>query len=359
MIQDYIIQNWGLILISLAFLIVLKTTAFLDKTATRRMYLLIAEVLFLSVVVFFEFYLPEHNIVWEGRTVLMAIRYSATLFIVAQVLYTLVKKLRWLIFIPAIILAIICIISIFTGIVAWATEDGVVHRGPLGLLPFIVPALYGVNLFYVLLRRSNRQHTELIPIIFLGAAFAAGVILPFILGNIYSHIFCETIAIALFLYYVFSILNLTKKDPLTGLLNRLAFYADMETDPEEITGLISLDMNGLKTINDTYGHAAGDDALTTLALCFMKASKHRQFIYRIGGDEFVILCRKTSWYEVLQLIERIRKNAANTEYSCSIGYSCTVDGKKSVYEMMREADEMMYAEKAKYHQGITANLPNH
>ena len=359
MIQDYIIQNWALLLVSLAFLISLKTTAFLDKTSAKRMSFLIVEVLLLSVVVFIEFYLEEKGVVWKERIFLMVIRYSATPLIVAQVMFALIKKLKWMIFIPAILLAILCIISIPTGIISRVTEDGRVQRGPLGLLPYIIPGLYGANLVYILIRRSNRQQTEIIPIVYIAFAFTSGVLLPFVFGNVYSHIFCETIAIALFIYYLFSILNLTKKDPLTGLLNRMAFYADMETDPEEITGLISLDMNGLKTINDTRGHAAGDDALTTLALCFMKASKHRQFIYRIGGDEFVILCRKTSWYEVLQLIERIRKNVANTEYSCSIGYSCTVDGKKSVYEMMKEADEMMYAEKAKYHQGITANLPKH
>ena len=51
-------------------------------------------------------------------------------------------------------------------------------------------------------------------------------------------------------------------------------------------------MNGLKTINDTYGHAAGDEALITLALCFTKAIRARQSVYRIGGDEFVLITSK-------------------------------------------------------------------
>jgi diguanylate cyclase (GGDEF)-like protein len=108
-------------------------------------------------------------------------------------------------------------------------------------------------------------------------------------------------------------------------------------------------MNGLKDINDTRGHAAGDEALASLALCFTQAAKAHQSVYRIGGDEFLIICRKNTLDDVLQLIKRIRKNVSETEYSISIGYSFTEDGRKSISEMMKESDEMMYTEKASYY----------
>ena len=177
-----------------------------------------------------------------------------------------------------------------------------------------------------------------------------GLILPFVLGKDYSIIFCTTIAIALFVYYVFSILQLTKKDALTGLLNRHAYYAAIADDPKDVTALISIDMNGLKTINDTGGHAAGDEALLTLALCFQRAVKQKQFVYRVGGDEFVIICRRTSESEVKQLLERIEKNVSGTVYSCAVGYSYSPAGDKTIDQMLKESDEMMYAKKAQYHQ---------
>lgn len=349
MLKEYIIQNWALILVSLAFLISLRTTSFLDKTFANRMCLLILEVLILSVIVFVEFFLNDHGIVWKGRSVLMAIRYSATPFIDAQVLYTLVKKLKRAIFIPAIILAILCFINIFTNIICRPLEDGSIQYGPLRFLPYIIPGLYGSNLIYVLYRRSNKQSMELIPIAFFALTLGSGVILPFLLGPIYSHIFCETISIALFTYYLFSILNLTKQDSLTGLLNRQACYADMETEADSITALVSMDMNGLKRINDTRGHAAGDDALTTLALCFKRAAKSHQSVYRIGGDEFLIICQQALESDVHLLIDRIQRNLAETEFTCAIGYSCSENGSKSISEMLKESDEMMYAEKAKYY----------
>ena len=65
--------------------------------------------------------------------------------------------------------------------------------------------------------------------------------------------------------------------------------------------IVSIDMNGLKEINDKEGHAAGDKALETIAICFLSATTTKETVYRIGGDEFVILCRRVSEDEVKQL----------------------------------------------------------
>ena len=135
MLRDYFVQNWALILVSLAFLVSLRSTAFMDKTFAKRMTLLIFEVVFLSISVYIEFALDDRGIVWKGRPYLMFIRYSATPFIDAQVLYTLVKKLRKTIFIPAIVTMAICFISIFTGTITRILPDGTIQYGPLRLLP--------------------------------------------------------------------------------------------------------------------------------------------------------------------------------------------------------------------------------
>ena len=349
MIKQYILWNWGMILILAAFAVSLKETVFLDKTTIRRMYILIVAVFLLSLVVFAEFYLTDLGGHANARLVLMAIRYSATPFILAMVIFTLVKELRWFIFLPAMGLAVINVLSIFNGLVFSIGDDGVFRRGPLGYLPFIMVGLYCVFLIYILIKRSNKQVLEIIPIAFLGFSFASGLVLPFIYGRDYSRIFCTTIAIALYVYYVFSILKLTKVDALTGLLNRQAYYADISSDPEEITAVVSIDMNGLKAINDNGGHKAGDQALTALAMCILRARKRNQLCYRLGGDEFVIICRKTSQAEMLQLVENLKKQVAETKYSCSVGCSHLDDGAASVDDLLQRSDSMMYAEKAAYY----------
>ena len=349
MLKGYILQNWPLILILLAFFISLLTTVFLDKKTIRRMYVLILATFLLSIVVFVEFYIinmPQHKVF---RTILMAIRYSATPLITAMIVFTLVKRLRWFIFIPALALVIVNIVSIFTGIVFSINENNQFVRGPVGLLPFIMVGLYGVLLIYLLIKHSNKKPMELVYIVFLAFALGSGLVLPFIFHGDYAAIFCITIAVALFAYFEFSVLQLTKKDALTGLFNRHAYYADVRNDPKSISAIISIDMNGLKALNDTDGHAEGDEALVTLSDCFVSALTNKQTGYRIGGDEFLIVCRKTTEEEVLQIVEQIRNSVSSTKYSCAIGYSLNLDGTKTIVSLLKESDEMMYIEKEKYY----------
>ena len=350
MAKEYIFQNWTMLLLLAAFTIALHITVFMDKKTIQRMYVLIAAVFLLSISVFVEFNFADTIEHGSLHLVLMAVRYSATPFIVAQIAYTLVKKQHWHIFLPALILAAVNFASIPTGIVFGIGDDGELIRGTLGYLPFVVSGCYCVFLIGLLFKRSNKRLAEVVPIAFLALSLASGLAFPFIYGKDYAAIFCSTIAVALFVYYVFSILELTKKDALTGLLNRQAFESDIEKNPEEITAVFSIDMNGLKVINDEQGHAAGDEAIVTLAMCLMRSLKSRESGYRIGGDEFAVVCRRISRDEMMALKGRIEERVEETEYSCSIGYSYDDGAEKTIPAMLRESDEMMYADKALYYE---------
>jgi len=200
---EYVIQNWTLILIAIAFAITLKTIGLQDRVTVKRMYILTAGVLCLSFVVFTEFYLADIGGYLTLRTVLMAVRYSATPIIVAMILFAL-QKMRWFIFIPALILTAVNIISIFTGVVFSLDDGGTLRRGLLGSLPYIVAGLYGVAMICILYRDSNKLYTEILPIVFLGFAFASGLILPFVFRKNFSQMFCPTIMIALLVYTITS-----------------------------------------------------------------------------------------------------------------------------------------------------------
>lgn len=357
MFKEYLLQNWPLILILLAFAISLNITVFLKRKTVIIMSILIVFIFLLSIVVYLEFYFAQTGEHQFARKIMMAIRYSATPFIIAQVILALAKKQKWFIILPAVALLIIDIVSIPTGIV-FDIADNAEHtiiRGPLGYLPYIITGLYCAFLIYILVARSNKRFLEIIPIAFLGLAFLSGLIFPFIFGAHFSTIFCVTIAIALYVYHEFSIHQITKVDTLTGLLNRAAYFADLNKDKDAIRAIINIDMNGLKVLNDTQGHLAGDEALIALALCFNKSCKRRQSAYRLGGDEFMIICRKNTLEEVKELVDRIKKSVSATKYSCSIGYSYSEDGKKSVDEMIKESDRMMYEEKQLYYKQTGKN----
>ena len=350
MFKEYLLQNWPLILILLAFIISLVATVYIPKRTKLRMYLLIGVIFLLSIAVFVEFYIAGKSEYKVLRTILTAIRYSMTPLIIAQISMALIKKMNYIIFIPALIVIILNIVSIFTGIVFSVDEANSLVRGPIWTIPYIAVGLYSVFLIYLLIRRSNRRPVEIASIVFLTFSLGSGLVLPFILKDAYANIFCVTIAIALFSYHEFTILQLTTKDSLTGLLNRYAYYADISRDTKSITALISLDMNGLKYLNDTKGHAAGDEGLVTLALCFGRPLSNKQSAYRVGGDEFIIVCRKTSKEDVLKIIEKINKYVDETKYTCSVGYSLNIEGNRSIDEMLIESDQMMYVAKAKHYQ---------
>ena len=348
-IKEYFFQNWILLLILGAFIVVLLITSFSNRKTTIRYLILLVSIFLLSLVVFAEFYVQpvtENNIL---RLVLMSIRYSATPFVLALLIMVLVKKQSYFLMIPAGILLVLNIVSIFTGIVFGLNEAGELVRGPIGFFPYVMCGLYMAFLIALLVIRSNKRWIEILPIIFLTIALTSGLVFPFIFGSKFSQMFCTIMATSLFIYYVFTILELAKKDALTGVLNREAYYVETRRDYKDITAIISLDMNGLKRINDTMGHAAGDEALVTLALCFMKAVKVRQSVYRMGGDEFVIVCRKTSEEEVKDLVRKIEENIAKTKYSCSIGYSYHNEGTIKLADLLRESDENMYSCKADFY----------
>lgn len=92
MIKEYLLQNWSLILILSALAVALHITVFMDKRTIRRMYVLVVGVFLLSLAVFFEFNYASFGDHAMLRSILMCIRYSATPFIISQLIYTLVKN---------------------------------------------------------------------------------------------------------------------------------------------------------------------------------------------------------------------------------------------------------------------------
>ena len=351
-VKEYFLQNWVLLIILGAFAVVLFISAFSNKRTTIRYFILLVAIFILSIIVFVEFYIEPVSDTKIARLILMSIRYSYTPIIIGLIIMVSIERQKLYIFIPAALLLILNIVSIFTGIVFGINDANELVRGPLGYAPFIVCALYMVYLIYFLIKRSNKRLIEIIPIAFLGFTLITGVILPFVFGTEFSKIFCTIIAASLFIYYVFNILELTKKDALTGLLNRQAFYIETRRSHKDITATISIDMNGLKNINDKYGHAAGDEALVTLALCFSSSVKVKQSVYRMGGDEFIIVCRKTSKEEVINLVDKITQKVKETKYTCAIGYSYLEGDIKTLDDLLKESDRRMYVNKVEFHKNI-------
>lgn len=152
------------------------------------------------------------------------------------------------------------------------------------------------------------------------------------------------------------ILYLSQHDVLTGLHNR-AFYEleRIKLDrPEKLPlSIIIGDINGLKLINDAFGHAAGDKLIVKIADIIRGSMREDDVLARTGGDEFVVLLPNTSYTDTGLLVDRIKSSCeADTQLqdeniypSISLGYATKSNLNESLENIFKLAEESMYRKK--------------
>ena len=146
-------------------------------------------------------------------------------------------------------------------------------------------------------------------------------------------------------------------DPLTRLLNRGGLYASLERalahyrETGEPLGVILLDLDGFKAVNDTCGHAAGDDALVETARRINEWLPEGWRAGRLGGDEFAVICRGADEAQLQQMAERLDMQLADIpvggcRVSASVGYaSASAVADCSADALMAAADAAMFVHK--------------
>jgi diguanylate cyclase (GGDEF)-like protein len=167
--------------------------------------------------------------------------------------------------------------------------------------------------------------------------------------------------------YMVRIRELAYIDSLTGVKNTTAYNEEvqridgsLETRNEEF-GLIVFDVNDLKKINDSMGHKAGDMLLKNACQLICRTFKHSP-VYRIGGDEFVVILRGEDYVNRDELIERFYKNMEHTtfEYEGTIWHVSVAHGlavweknDMSFAKIFSRADSNLYKRKAEMKRGAT------
>ena len=148
-------------------------------------------------------------------------------------------------------------------------------------------------------------------------------------------------------------------DPLTGLANRSAFGSALEAALTHATGelrpaVIFLDLDDFKTVNDTLGHASGDELLRAVADRLRKATRSLDVCARLGGDEFGVLLSGATDEVAMVVAQRLvdvvatpfTLNGRTATIGASVGLVYVEPG-SSAEELLRHADTAMYAAKAK------------
>ena len=149
------------------------------------------------------------------------------------------------------------------------------------------------------------------------------------------------------------ILYMNYHDQLTGVYNRRFFEEELrrlDTERNLPISVIMADVNGLKLINDAFGHSDGDQLLKETAELIKRECREDEIIARLGGDEFVILLPKTNYDEAEKIIRRI--NAAcskiqvkSMELSISFGCETKKDTLQNINEILKNAEDSMYRDK--------------
>lgn len=152
--------------------------------------------------------------------------------------------------------------------------------------------------------------------------------------------------------------QLAYTDALTKLNNRLAFETDLKLINDNVgvkATCISIDINDLKIVNDNMGHEKGDELIISIATVLQKAVKEDGRIYRIGGDEFIVLTSLEE-DEIKHLLNRIdeecKREQLNHDFNISyaIGYSAYQQSDENAEKMIARADKKMYDDKFIYKQ---------
>ena len=166
------------------------------------------------------------------------------------------------------------------------------------------------------------------------------------------------------------LLELSTKDELSRLLNRRGFFIQADKQVrlaqrlQQNIGLLYLDLDNLKQINDKHGHRIGDKAILALANAVHNVLRESDVAGRIGGDEFVIVMLAQEEQALQKLTQRIRvelKNQCNDELAgldirvsigCGLYRSSEIS---SIERMISEVDQLMYQDKQNNNARITAS----
>lgn len=139
--------------------------------------------------------------------------------------------------------------------------------------------------------------------------------------------------------------NTFSRDALTMLNNRHKFNTDTEAVDNGFITCLYIDLNGLHEVNNLLGHKKGDDMLCSVADALRRYFPD-EILYRIGGDEFVMLTRRLKKPEVAELTEKMKADLEKDNYAISVGISDEPD----IHKMITYAEQLMREDKGRYYE---------
>lgn len=345
MVYEFIQNNFVVVVNILFLLVFMRTNVVFEKDITRRFLIDILILICLTITENIEYALSLRPTPTMARTVVAMIGYMLRPWIVYELILVLgykSRKARLFLAIPGLINVLIECTALFSGIAFYFDEANKFTRGPLGFTPHICSCIY-LALILVLSARFFKERN------YMEAGIVLAIIVICLVATVLESIWDMqgllrgASALSITFFYLYFCAQSFKRDALTKALNRHCFYQDAEKYKDKLLAVLSIDLNNLKVINDTKGHAAGDVALCTTAECVLKHLVKGCNLYRTGGDEFMVLCTKQNMTP--ELLKTVRDNVyeemKQTPYRCAIGIAEYRPG-ESFNSLCARADADMY-----------------
>lgn len=358
---DFLIKNFFLLCLTLSVIFLVLRSYRTKVIPPLYPILIVSTALLLSVVYFIETQAAPHDNLIFVATLCCSLGFILRPIILYLFMCLSIKdrKIRRIARILIAVNAVVYLLALFlfapglTHVIFYYKEDHSFVRGPLFYTCHILVLIMTVYFIVVTLLKLRGRHKFdaiacLVSVGFIGIAV---IIESFLVAE---YLLNTTIAIACLFYIIHLYQQQSVRDALTGLFDRKAYYNDLDKLRGKVTGIIVLDMNSLKVINDTQGHVAGDIALQTIAEAILKSIDHRDMdAYRMGGDEFIILSLSLKENVLETTSNKIKEELAKTPYSVAIGFAKKTEG-MHMHELSLIADEMMYKDKTNYY--MTNNI---
>lgn len=348
----YLIQNdFASLLITIWLFFYILGNRELGKRLDR-LYFAILPLLFVSIVSEgLGYWLAQRAELPGWRIAAVTISYAVKPFIVSLMI-GIVMSFRYMMLcsIPAFANLALCLVNLFYPILFGIGADAKPFSGPLRLLPCVVSCFYLAVLAIIAINSFRKNdYIQIGAVLMVSSICIAAAVMEISMG--FHGILNDAFAFSLSFFYLFMHSQTSKRDDLTGALDRKAFYLDFDSRYNSVTGLISLDFNGLKQLNDTMGHAAGDEGLKAMAYSINKELPPSCTLYRVGGDEFSIICLKMTHSAMEALVTVIKNSMSKTGYTCAAGLAFK-NGRESIDYLCAIADRRMYQDKKQQTKGM-------
>ena len=308
---------------------------------------------------------------------------SAIMFSYAMCLYTvnlsrpqqLSLTKRWLMLIPVGIYIILLITGVLR--IEYVQLNGTkASTGPAATVGYIIAfgyfAVSILDIFWHWKRIGTHFKKTMLPMLFM--LIIAGLIQTQVKEFLFTGCAITVITVAFFFTLENPAAVLERKimmDALSGLGTRSGYEHDMEEydrmfeeDRNIKFTFLFVDINNLKSVNGLYGHQEGDAYIAKMAVLLVTNLQNAEHIYRMGGDEFLAIYRKTDEKTVVRDIERVQKVCSKDRKrgytpELAIGYAISDPNYSNLRDVLRVADYMMYRNKADIKREIAEGVMHH